>query len=299
MSSDISVYDASFFSSGPFSPYNDSVSIKEILQTLPDNEKEMDEIANSLFSSSSSPPNHQMQNLSISHVGNPNGFTDFTVPNVKTEEFQNLFGFSSGYGSSFGTSVGECENAVKMMQRSFSSNNNRFEGKPRFLCQPQFIGSSGFNNQDFSSLDNSSSVKIRKVCSTGDLQSIKTRDRLSCSPLGTEKCYIEEANTKVVKYSAEERKERIERYRAKRAQRNFNKTIKYQCRKTLADNRPRIRGRFARNDEALGVPRTPTFNRYDEEDDYSWAEAFRRGDESNGASFNNSGSSQLQCYLYQ
>lgn len=55
---------------------------------------------------------------------------------------------------------------------------------------------------------------------------MKTRDRLSCSPLGTEKCYIEEANTKVVKYSAEERKERIERYRAKRAQRNFNKTIK-------------------------------------------------------------------------
>lgn len=173
MSSDLSVYDASFFSSGPFSPYNDSVSINEILQTLPDNENEMDEIANTLLSSSSSsPPNHQLQNLSICQeacVGNTDVFTDFTVPNVKTEDFQNPFSsFSCGHGSSFGTSVGECENAVKMMQRSFSS--KRFEGKPSFLCQPQFMGSSGFNNQDLCPLENSSSVKIRKVCSTGDLQ---------------------------------------------------------------------------------------------------------------------------------
>jgi len=38
--------------------------------------------------------------------------------------------------------------------------------------------------------------------------------------------FIEEANPKVGRYSAEERKERISKYRAKRSQRNFNKTIK-------------------------------------------------------------------------
>lgn len=54
----------------------------------------------------------------------------------------------------------------------------------------------------------------------------------------------EEQNFKVGRYSAEERKEKISKYRAKRTQRNFNKTIKYACRKTLADNRPRVRGRF-------------------------------------------------------
>ncbi|KAM0948204.1 putative transcription factor C2C2-CO-like family [Dioscorea sansibarensis] len=54
---------------------------------------------------------------------------------------------------------------------------------------------------------------------------------------------------KVGRYSAEERKERIERYRSKRNQRNFQKKITYACRKTLADSRPRVRGRFARNGE--------------------------------------------------
>ncbi|XP_047088415.1 zinc finger protein CONSTANS-LIKE 1-like [Lolium rigidum] len=49
------------------------------------------------------------------------------------------------------------------------------------------------------------------------------------------------------RYSAEERRERIEKYRTKRNQRNFQKKITYACRKTLADSRPRVKGRFARN----------------------------------------------------
>ncbi|KAK7405424.1 hypothetical protein VNO78_06704 [Psophocarpus tetragonolobus] len=60
---------------------------------------------------------------------------------------------------------------------------------------------------------------------------------------------IEEPNIKVERYSEEERKEKILRYLKKRNQRNFNKTIKYACRKTLADRRVRVRGRFARNNE--------------------------------------------------
>ena len=43
------------------------------------------------------------------------------------------------------------------------------------------------------------------------------------------------------------------RYRQKRHERNFSKRIKYQCRKTLADSRPRVRGRFARNSDAGAV----------------------------------------------
>jgi hypothetical protein len=43
------------------------------------------------------------------------------------------------------------------------------------------------------------------------------------------------------------------RYRQKRHERNFNKRIKYMCRKTLADSRPRVRGRFARNDDTAAV----------------------------------------------
>ncbi|OAY30196.1 uncharacterized protein LOC110600443 [Manihot esculenta] len=60
---------------------------------------------------------------------------------------------------------------------------------------------------------------------------------------------MEHTNMKVGRYTAEERKDRILRYLKKRNQRNFNKTIKYACRKTLADRRVRVRGRFARNNE--------------------------------------------------
>ncbi|KAJ0249384.1 Activator of spomin::LUC2 [Hirschfeldia incana] len=59
-----------------------------------------------------------------------------------------------------------------------------------------------------------------------------------------------EPNPKVGRYSVEERKDRIVRYLKKKNQRNFNKTIKYVCRKTLADRRVRVRGRFARNNDA-------------------------------------------------
>ncbi|KAL8129863.1 hypothetical protein V2J09_019018 [Rumex salicifolius] len=50
------------------------------------------------------------------------------------------------------------------------------------------------------------------------------------------------------KYNPQEKKERIDRYRYKRNQRNFHKKIQYTCRKTLADSRPRVKGRFVRND---------------------------------------------------
>lgn len=55
---------------------------------------------------------------------------------------------------------------------------------------------------------------------------MQIRNILSSSPLSTVKFLIEEANVKAQRYSADERKERIDRYRAKRTKRNFNRTIK-------------------------------------------------------------------------
>ncbi|KAH6777554.1 CCT motif family protein, partial [Perilla frutescens var. hirtella] len=80
---------------------------------------------------------------------------------------------------------------------------------------------------------------------------------------------MEEASFKVGRYSAEERRERIDRYRAKRSRRNFNKTIKYVCRKTLADGRQRVRGRFVRNDEVGDILKASLFQRCEDED-YFW-----------------------------
>ncbi|RID61956.1 hypothetical protein BRARA_E01059 [Brassica rapa] len=87
------------------------------------------------------------------------------------------------------------------------------------------------------------------------LNSIENRSHLvvpqTHPPLGpVEVTGLEDSTlNKVVKLSPEQRKEKIHRYMKKRNERNFSKKIKYACRKTLADSRPRVRGIFARNDE--------------------------------------------------
>ncbi|WCJ41151.1 CCT motif family protein [Euphorbia peplus] len=112
------------------------------------------------------------------------------------------------------------------------------------------------------------SSPFRRVFSTGDLHVHKVgRERES--PLSSESNAIIESMNRASKYSPEEKKERIERYRTKRTQRNFNKKIKYACRKTLADSRPRVRGRFARNDEIEKYP----------EAQYQWSNASGEEDE--------------------
>ncbi|KAK0603196.1 hypothetical protein LWI29_002384 [Acer saccharum] len=93
------------------------------------------------------------------------------------------------------------------------------------------------------------------------------------SPLASESSMIIEAMNRACPYNPEEKKERIERYRTKRNQRNFTKKIKYACRKTLADSRPRIRGRFARNDEIEKNPQVQWSHigvEEDDEDEENW-----------------------------
>jgi hypothetical protein len=46
---------------------------------------------------------------------------------------------------------------------------------------------------------------------------------------------------------------KLARYKSKRDRRNFSRTVKYQCRKSLADLRPRVKGRFARDGEPGSV----------------------------------------------
>lgn len=61
----------------------------------------------------------------------------------------------------------------------------------------------------------------------------------------------------VGKLTPEERQLKILRYRQKRNQRKFDRGVTYQCRKTLADRRPRVKGRFARNNDVRATfPKT-------------------------------------------
>ncbi|CAN6471115.1 unnamed protein product [Victoria cruziana] len=118
----------------------------------------------------------------------------------------------------------------------------------------------------------SSPPSMRKVFSTGDLQKLSLGHE-SGSPSGQE--HFCNGMQKVARYNAEEKKERIQRYRTKRNQRNFNKKITYACRKTLADSRPRVRGRFARNeDHGESSAQAPWNQIEDEDDEENWMHLF-------------------------
>jgi hypothetical protein len=61
-------------------------------------------------------------------------------------------------------------------------------------------------------------------------------------PLFTPDC--DSMSAKIGAYTREERQILIEKFRAKKKRRVWRKQIKYDCRKRLADTRPRVRGRF-------------------------------------------------------
>ncbi|KAJ9188932.1 hypothetical protein P3X46_000282 [Hevea brasiliensis] len=160
---------------------------------------------------------------------------------------------TSGY-SSYGspsslTSGGTTTQQPSLIQRSISSHSLEKNGYHCHFACPQ----------DFLVLDTS---PVRRVFSTGDLQHEHKAD----SPLSSESRAIIESMSKTCKYSPEEKKERIEKYKSKRTQRNFKKKIKYACRKTLADSRPRIRGRFASNGE-MEKNRQPQWSNVSGEED--------------------------------
>ncbi|XP_061988481.1 uncharacterized protein LOC133706949 isoform X1 [Rosa rugosa] len=337
MSSDLFVDDASLYRhsyetdllSDPFSPFSDSAL--DILQAISDHRNVQNPVEDQPHSFeqsspnpvSSSPPSYQSGSLSLyqaTHLGPlENGpslgdalgnFSALDIlGEVKTEQChvgfdQNAHNYNTQHAFSPHSYSGGAENVAKFMQRSYSSNS--FDGKPGFVFQPRFdslMESPNFQNQAASLSSPESSYltsQMRRVSSTGDLQNFKT----ARNP--RESSAMEEAGSfKMGKYSAEERKERISKYRAKRSQRNFNKTIKYACRKTLADNRPRIRGRFARNDETGEILKPACSTREEDEDDL-WIEGLNVEEELGDGTVrggqqcmnNNFGPPQFQYYGY-
>uniref|UniRef100_A0A0D9XKF1 CCT domain-containing protein n=1 Tax=Leersia perrieri TaxID=77586 RepID=A0A0D9XKF1_9ORYZ len=95
------------------------------------------------------------------------------------------------------------------------------------------------------------------VAAAAEMQMAGSRSPVRLPATGTtETSSLEETSFKAVRLTNEERKEKIDRYIKKRNERNFSKKIKYACRKTLADSRPRVRGRFAKNDDYCEASRS-------------------------------------------
>ncbi|XP_022753850.1 uncharacterized protein LOC111302177 isoform X2 [Durio zibethinus] len=124
---------------------------------------------------------------------------------------------SGGYNSP--SSLARCCTTQKpgFIQRSLSSHS---------------LQKSGLHCHFASSLNefvDSDSGPVRRVFSTGDLDQgifMGQRGRRSESPLSGESNAIIEGMSRACRYSPEEKKERIERYRRKRSRRNFKKKIK-------------------------------------------------------------------------
>ncbi|XP_012488170.1 two-component response regulator-like APRR3 isoform X1 [Gossypium raimondii] len=119
----------------------------------------------------------------------------------------------------------------------------------------------GYENFDFAYNDENVAKFLQRSCFNGH----SFRNFQGPDNSFFENSLMKKPGFKIGRYNPEERQERISKYRAKRNQRNFNKRIKYACRKTIADNRPRIRGRFARNDETVEIQKAPCSTRHEEE----------------------------------
>ncbi|CAN1189709.1 Zinc finger protein CONSTANS-LIKE 5 [Linum perenne] len=278
-----------FFSDQLCSSFNDG-SFLDIFQEF-----------KSVADSTNFSPSNQLQSLKIGYENGvqPENFYSGGELEVKSEECQ--MGLESLIADDQNYSMVDNTNSdgIKMMQRSYSGD-SFVDSCPAFFLQPKI----SYQNQLLSSPEsNFLAGQLRRVCSTGDLQNTrrsKMTQRSLSSPLAMENSCTEESQMKVGRYSAEERQERISKYRAKRSQRNFNKTIKYACRKTLADNRPRIRGRFARNDDIYceNIPKVAAAaaaacsSRDDEEDDL-WLDGLHE-EEGEGCY----GEAQFQFYGY-
>lgn len=60
-------------------------------------------------------------------------------------------------------------------------------------------------------------------------------------------------NRYIGKLTAKQRKRKIIKYKEKRKRRIWSKKINYDCRKRVADNRLRIKGRFVTKEQAFAI----------------------------------------------
>lgn len=100
----------------------------------------------------------------------------------------------------------------------------------------------GLDVLDFQGFDFETALGLRRAFSEGDIQNlgnISTGNTTTvCSPFAQKQTISD--------LKAEQRQQKLCRYREKKCKRNFSKRIKYACRKVLADNQRRVRGRFAK-----------------------------------------------------
>ncbi|XBJ21397.1 GATA transcription factor 20-like [Triticum dicoccoides] len=156
---------------------------------------------------------------------------DAKIPMLQVEDVPGKLRASS---STAAAAAGECS-----LQKSVSSG---------CLNSADWINGSAVqpNLFNFQGLDFEAAFGLRRVYSDGDIQILGA----NTPPIGiaANVCASGERLVTISDLKSEERKQKLNRYREKKIQRNFGRKIKYACRKALADNQPRVRGRFVKMD---------------------------------------------------
>lgn len=93
-----------------------------------------------------------------------------------------------------------------------------------------------------SSVKKSYEVNGEKIGGSSKFSAITTQT-------STESVNSAEDDAKLTEQRKKRRMEALARFRSKRANRSFTKKVRYECRKQLADSRPRVKGRFVRKVE--------------------------------------------------
>ncbi|XP_039032083.1 uncharacterized protein LOC120167012 [Hibiscus syriacus] len=131
----------------------------------------------------------------------------------------------------------ECEKDMMAQAKSVSSGClSSMEWVQGAVIKPNF--------PDFTRMDFRSAFGMRRAFSEGDIQTLGNGNVSTISSHPDQPIILSIC-------SAEDRREKLSRYRNKKTKRNFARKIKYACRKGLADRQPRIRGRFAKTEECV------------------------------------------------
>ncbi|ONK79322.1 uncharacterized protein A4U43_C01F5190 [Asparagus officinalis] len=151
---------------------------------------------------------------------------DVKIPVTGIEQALNLEGIrSDGQGNLQKSLSTGCLNSVEMV--------GGCNMRPNFL--------------DFQAMDFETAFGLRRAYSEGDIQALES----SATNLGnTSNAHVcLERQPTIGELRTEDRQQKLSRYWKKKSKRNFGRKIKYECRKALADNQPRVRGRFAKTED--------------------------------------------------
>ncbi|CAM6050303.1 unnamed protein product [Sphagnum compactum] len=147
-------------------------------------------------------------------------------------------------------------------ESSFSSRSLQLEFTGQVTSPLSELQSQQSDLQDIARATYMVTPSMRRAQSTGDLQ------RSTVIQVGGGNLSPMYGDTKRVgRFTLEERRQLLQKFQQKRTQRNFNKKIKYACRKSLADKRPRVRGRFARNDDSTEHPSHMNGHKIEDDDE--------------------------------